>query len=137
MMLIFFGLALLTIGIPFAAGASLSSLGAVSTAGSMILFVGGIALTFVVTIYFVLRYYFAPMLAIDQGLWPADALRKSTAMTKGRKGEIIWMGVGAMLVILLGLIALVIGLIVAIPVVTMMVYSLYENFLKREEKTEI
>jgi uncharacterized membrane protein len=78
--------------------------------------VGGMLLLIVPGIIFALMFMFATFIVIDRELGPIEAMKESNRLTKGYK----WSLLGFILVItllnLLGLIALVVGLLVTIPV---------------------
>jgi hypothetical protein len=78
-------------------------------------------------IWLSIRLMFLPFILIDnQDLKPVALLKKSFAFTHGHVGKLIQLGVWQFLVILLGLIALIIGLIVAIPVTYLSKVHMYD-----------
>jgi uncharacterized membrane protein len=78
--------------------------------GFVLLIIPGIILAFGLSM--------APYLCIDQGLGPVESLQKSWEITKGQKGSLFLYALAAMLVIFVGLLALILGVLVAGPVVT-------------------
>jgi hypothetical protein len=67
------------------------------------------------TVYFAARYSFARFAALD-GAAITDSLRKSTALSKGVKGRLVLLFIALVGLNLLGLLALVVGLLVTIPI---------------------
>ncbi|MBI1319779.1 MAG: hypothetical protein GC168_12655 [Candidatus Hydrogenedens sp.] len=78
-------------------------------------------------------YFFVPYLIVDKGMKPLEALQASAQITQGgRMGLINFMVVSSLLSIL-GFLALVIGLAIAIPVVFFATVSLYATLLRQTE----
>ncbi len=63
-----------------------------------------------------LMFMFAPYLVVDRGLGPIEALKESARITSGHKWRLFVLAGAIALIVLLGLLALLIGLLVAIPV---------------------
>jgi uncharacterized membrane protein len=64
-----------------------------------------------------IKYRFAPTLVIDKGMGPMEALRESAKMTEGQKWDLFALGFVQFAVIIIGLIALVIGIFPAIIII--------------------
>jgi hypothetical protein len=88
-----------------------------------------LAITAIVGLVYVsIRMMFLPFIVVDnQDLQPVALLKKSFALTRGHVGKLIRLGVWQFLVVLLGLIALIIGLVVAIPVIYISTVYMYEH----------
>jgi len=59
---------------------------------------------------------FVPYVVIDRGAGPIDALKESWRITKGHKWRLFLLGLALVGINLLGLLALVVGILVSIPV---------------------
>jgi uncharacterized membrane protein len=68
---------------------------------------------------------FAPYSVIDRGKGPVEALKDSWHITKGHKGQLLLFGVTLLGLNLLGVIALVVGLLVTIPMTWLAVTHAY------------
>lgn len=68
-------------------------------------------------IYLALRYQYAQYIIVDdKGISIGKAFKRSAEITKGIKWRILWLGIVTVGIALLGLLALGVGLLVAIPV---------------------
>jgi uncharacterized membrane protein len=75
----------------------------------------GLALLIVPGVLLALRFGFAPLVVADQGRDPFEALRESSRLTEGARGELLVFGLLALVVNLAGLLAFGLGLFVTIP----------------------
>lgn len=75
----------------------------------------GLVLLIIPGIYIMIRLAPNQMLVIDQKMGPIEALKASWAITEGNVMNLIGLGLMCLLVVLGGLLALVVGLIWAIP----------------------
>jgi membrane-anchored glycerophosphoryl diester phosphodiesterase (GDPDase) len=73
----------------------------------------GIIMLIVPGIIFACRLAFVPYLVIDREMELTEALNKSWEMTKGYGWDIFLMGILAFFVVILGLIALIFGVIIS------------------------
>lgn len=80
---------------------------------------GGFILLIVPGIIFGLMFSFATYLVIDRGLSPMEAMRESRRITYGHKWMLFGLGLLSILVALLGLICLIVGIFVAMPVTSL------------------
>jgi len=62
-------------------------------------------------------FMFSTFLVIDRGLGPIDALKESMELTKGNRWPLFGFILLCMLIILVGVLALGVGLLVAVPIV--------------------
>lgn len=81
-----------------------------------LIIVGGIILLIVPGIIWALRYMFVPYLVVDRKLGVRDAMKESARITMGHKWQLLGLMCLVVLVNILGLIALIVGLLVSIPV---------------------
>jgi uncharacterized membrane protein len=63
-----------------------------------------------------LALMFAPYLVIDKGMGPIEAMKESMRITKGSRLRLFALIMACMLIMFLGLLAVVVGILVAIPV---------------------
>lgn len=76
----------------------------------------GFILLIVPGVIALLMFMFATSLVVDKGLMPIEALKESARITKGHRWKLLGFVLVLVLVNLVGLIALVVGLLVSIPV---------------------
>ncbi|MDB5194431.1 MAG: hypothetical protein JWN50_445 [Parcubacteria group bacterium] len=77
-------------------------------------------------IYFALTYCFVPLLVIDTDLEIGESFTRSAAMTKGHKWKLFGFFITLLGLVILGAIALVVGLLVAIPVAGLAYVHVYK-----------
>lgn len=95
---------------------------------SLIVF-AGIILLIIPGIIWAIRYQFYSYLIIDKGMSPKEALVKSKEMTKGKTLKLLGFGIILFLINLLGVLALVVGLFVSIPVSMLAIALAYKKLL--------
>lgn len=88
-------------------------------------FIIGIILATAVIVYTNIRLIFSLYLVIDEKTGIVDSLKASWKMTKGMVWEIILFGLAAIPIVLLGLLAFIVGILVAIPVIALAFAILY------------
>lgn len=93
---------------------------------SLIVF-GGTLLFIFPGIIWSLKYVYAPILAVDKGLGPMEALKASAALTDGVKWDILAFQGVLGYVVLIGYACLFVGVIVAIPVVMLATFGMYRH----------
>lgn len=79
---------------------------------------GGLVLLVVPGVIWALRFGYAPFLVADRGYDPVEALRESARVTRGAKRELLGFAALAVLLNLLGALALGVGLLVTVPTTT-------------------
>jgi uncharacterized membrane protein len=101
-----------------------------------LLIIAGIA----VTIYLSLRFMFSQYIMIDKNVGIIEAIKKSGQLTEGIKWQLILLILALTGIIILGVLAVVIGLFVAIPlsmIASATVYLQLSGNLTNTAKTEI
>lgn len=78
-----------------------------------------------------LGFAFAPVLTIDRGLGPIEALKTSWRITKGHKGTMFLLLLALTGINILGTLALLIGVLVSIPVVSLALIHAYRTLSPR------
>jgi len=87
----------------------------------------GLILLIVPGIVWLLQYLFAPYLVMEKELSPFDALRESARITYGHKWELLRLGLAVIGLNILGLLFLIVGLLVSIPVTSLMLVRAYRD----------
>ena len=91
--------------------------------GSTVLFtiicVVGFILLIIPGIIWSLMFSFSGYFVIDKKMWPIEALKESKRITYGYKWELLLLGFLSILVVLLGFVCLLVGVLVAYPVITL------------------
>ncbi|MDO8515519.1 MAG: hypothetical protein Q7S14_03390 [bacterium] len=77
-----------------------------------------------------IRLMFVQYLVVDKQLGPVAAVKGSFAVTKGHVLSLLGFGVVSFLVVILGVLALFVGLFVAIPVISLATVFVYREFSK-------
>jgi uncharacterized membrane protein len=85
----------------------------------------GLVLLIVPGIMFALMFMFTTFIVIDRGLGPIEAMKESNRITYGHKWTLLGFTLMLVLINLLGVIALVVGLLVSIPVSSLAVAHAY------------
>ena len=97
---------------------------------SGLIILGGLILLIVPGIYFAVKLQFVTYLIIDQGLGPIDAIKKSWEITGGNFWNLFLFGLVIVLINVLGFLALVVGLLWAIPTAAIATAFVYKKLLK-------
>ncbi len=74
-----------------------------------------------------LMFMFTPYLIIDKGLAPFDAMRESMRMTKGHRWQLFLLMCTVVLLNILGVVALLVGLLVTVPLSMIAVARAYRT----------
>lgn len=91
----------------------------------------GLLLLIVPGIIFALMFAFAPLIVIDRGLDPIEALKESKRITEGHRWQLLGLALLSTLIVLLGLLAAVVGVLVSIPVVSLAFAHAYRTLAGR------
>ena len=78
-------------------------------------------------VYLSIRWIFAEMLVIDQGMRPLEALRASSKMTEGNRWKLFGLTLLGTLFIIIGFVFLVVGALIAGIVLTFALIKVYEE----------
>ena len=100
----------------------------------LIVFVGFILLI-VPGIIWGITYMFAPYVVMDRGSSMREALGESARITKGHKWELFWFGILLGLINLLGLLCLVVGLLVSVPVTALATVYAYRTLQRMADES--
>ena len=87
----------------------------------------GLLLFVVPGVYLTIRWMFAELLVIDQGMRPIQALKMSGEMTKGNMWKLFLFGIVVSVMIVIGFLLLGVGALVASVVVTLSMMKLYQE----------
>ena len=98
----------------------------------VLIVIGGLILLIVPGIIWAVKYQFFGYFIIDQGMKPKQALTRSGQMTMGVKGDLFVFDLAIIGISILGYLALVIGQIVATPIILLAVAYLYRKLLTTE-----
>lgn len=79
--------------------------------------VGGLILLIVPGVIFALMLSQTFNLVVDRGMGPIEAMKESARITKGKKGELFLLMLMMIGIVILGVICVLVGLLVAMPVV--------------------
>jgi uncharacterized membrane protein len=99
-----------------------------------IIFIVGFILFIVPGIIAILMFMFAPYLAVDKGLGPIEALKESARITTGHKWRLMALIGAVALVSLAGVLALFVGLLVAVPVTYLANMHAYRTLSRAAEE---
>jgi len=94
-----------------------------------LIILGGLVLLIVPGIVWAVKYQFYPYFILEKGLGPVASIKMSGKMTCGAKWRLLFFDLVCMGVILLGVLAFLVGLIVAVPVVMVGTASIYRKLL--------
>jgi len=89
----------------------------------------GLILLIVPGIYWALRYQFTAFLIVDKGMKPMEALKMSAKMTEGLKWKLLLYYFAVMGINILGMLALMVGMLVSVPVTTLGYAHIYRKVL--------
>jgi uncharacterized membrane protein len=101
-----------------------------------LIILAGLILLIVPGIIWAIQFQFCTFLIVDKGLGPIEALKKSSAATRGVKWDLFIFGLLILLINLVGVLAFLIGLFVTIPVTMMALTSVYRKLLTRLETAQ-
>lgn len=79
-------------------------------------------------IYVGIRLFFALTLVVDKGLGPIEAIKESWRLTEGNIFHLLKLWLVFIGITILGILALIVGLLVAVPVATLLITIAYRKF---------
>lgn len=93
----------------------------------------GFILLIIPGIIFAVKYGYAQIIAVDKKLGPMEAMRLSAQMTNGKILKIMGLGTGLVLLNIAGVLALLVGLLVTMPLTGIAQMLLYTKLLAQVE----
>lgn len=96
--------------------------------------VGGLALLIVPGVMWAMRFGYAPLLVVDRGYDPVQALRESSRVSAGARMRLFRFALLALAVNLLGALAFGVGLLVTIPTTTIAAAHILRQLQERAGK---
>ena len=90
----------------------------------------GLVLLIVPGIFLALSFIFSSYLIVDKGKGPIEAMKGSWNMTKGHKWQLLLLVMSIIGLNLLGLIALIVGLLVTVPISMLAIVHAYRTLEK-------
>lgn len=97
---------------------------------STLIILGGFILLIIPGIYFAFRMWLVTYYIVDQGAGPVEAIKKSWKNTKGHFFSLLGLSLVLLLINLFGLLVLVVGLLVTIPVTYIATTWVYKKLSK-------
>lgn len=92
---------------------------------------GGMILFIIPGIRWAVKYQFCLNFIVEKGVGPINALKMSGAVTRGYKWQLFFLGILLMLVNFIGLLVIVIGLFVTVPLSIMTYYVAYRMLTQK------
>jgi len=96
----------------------------------------GLLLLIVPGVIWMVQFGFYGYFIVDKDSGPVEALRQSAAITKGVKWDLFWFGLLFFLINMLGILALLVGLLVTIPVTMLANAYIYRKLLAAAEAAQ-
>jgi uncharacterized membrane protein len=81
-----------------------------------LIFFGGLIFFIIPGIYFATKYWFAPYIYVDKRIGVIESFKESAKLTKGIKWQLFLLLILQMLICIGGALALLVGLVIAIPI---------------------
>lgn len=97
----------------------------------------GFLLLIVPGIFAALVFFFVLYLVIDKGLGPIEAMKESARITKGNRMQLLLLALIVALLNILGLVALLIGALVTIPVTTLAIVHAYRTLERKVQSAAV
>ncbi len=88
---------------------------------------GGLLILVVPGIYWGLKFYFSYVLVVDKGMGPIEALKESARITEGVKWDLIGLYAVIGLVVVIGYLALFVGVLASVPVAGLATLYVYRK----------
>ncbi|MDR3570940.1 MAG: DUF975 family protein [Candidatus Pacebacteria bacterium] len=92
----------------------------------------GLVLVIVPGVIWAIMFGFGLLLVVDKGMGPIEALKESKRITYGYKWQLFLLGILSILVVILGFICLIVGVLVAYPVVTIAMVHAYRTLQQKQ-----
>ncbi|MDI6752010.1 MAG: DUF975 family protein [bacterium] len=103
----------------------------------VLIVLGGMILLIIPGIIWGIKFQFFSYFIIDKGLGPIEALKRSSAITKGAKWDLFLFGLLVILINLLGLLCLFIGLFAALPTTMVAAAFVYRKLQSSAEISQL
>mgnify|MGYP001580926209 CR=1 FL=1 len=103
----------------------------------MLIVLGGMILLIIPGIIWSIKFQFFTYFIIDKGLGPIEALKRSSAITKGAKWDLFIFGLLLGLINLLGALCLLVGLFATIPTTIVAMAFVYRKLLAQTEIVQL
>jgi len=101
-----------------------------------LIIVAGLLLLIVPGIIWAVRFQFYPYYIIEKGLGPVESLKMSFRISSGQAWHLLLMDIAFTGVVILGLLALGVGIIVAVPTIMIGTAHVYRKLLSYQEQGE-
>jgi len=92
----------------------------------------GLILLIVPGMYLAIKYQFVPYLIVDKNMDVIEAFKKSGKMTDGSKWNLFLLTILLVIIILLGFLAFIVGIFVALPIAMVAVAYVYRKLSSNE-----
>jgi len=99
----------------------------------LLIIFGGFILFIIPGLIFSIKYMFTLYLVIDKGMGPIEALKASGKLTDGIKWDLVGFMAAIIILMYSGILALVVGLLVTIPIMTVACIVLYNMLINRQK----
>lgn len=99
----------------------------------MLIILGGFLLFIIPGLIFSIKYMFTPYLVIDKGMGPIEALKASGKLTDGIKWDLVGFMAAIIILMYSGILALVVGLLITVQVMTVAYVVLYNMLSSRNQ----
>ena len=99
----------------------------------LLIIFGGFILFIIPGLIFSIKYMFTLYLVIDKGMGPIEALKASGKLTDGIKWDLVGFMAAIIILMYSGILALVVGLLVTIPLMTVACIVLYNMLINRQK----
>ncbi len=96
----------------------------------------GMILLIIPGIIWSLKYWFFDYFIVDQGLGPIESLKRSSAITKGAKGNLFVFFFLLLFINIIGALCLLVGLFATLPISLVAVAFVYRKLLEEAETEE-
>ena len=97
----------------------------------------GLVLLIVPGIIWAIKFFFYDYFIVDKGVGPIEALKRSSALTKGIKWDLFVFSLVLLIINFLGALAFVIGLFITIPITMVAQAFVYRKLLSQIETTSL
>ncbi len=100
-----------------------------------LLVLAGLILVVIPGIIWAIMFGFAGYLVIDKAMGPIEAMKESRRITRGSRWELFLLGLLTILLMLLGVVCILVGLLVAYPIVALATAHAYRTLSQKAATT--